>query len=139
MRKKIILGAVLGGAVLLGALLRTLQEGDSIRASVHRPVFVFEGQRPDFIIVPDKIPAPEGTPSGRSAPRKTGRAKASPDGGHNLDSIKKGISPKKGSAGDMKDYLDEAEKVRSERVRKSLGEIKEKVRDWHPDIFQPTW
>ena len=39
----------------------------------------------------------------------------------------------------MKDYLDEAEKARSERVRKSLREIKEKVRDWHPDIFQPTW
>ncbi|MGI6252512.1 MAG: hypothetical protein ACOYJV_03665 [Aminivibrio sp.] len=139
MRKKIILGAVLGGAVLLGALLRTLQEGDFVRASVRRPVFVFERQRPDFIVVPEKIPTPEEMPAGRSAPRKTGRPKASPGEGHDLDSIKKDISPKKGSVGDMKDYLDEAERARAERVRKSLGEIKEKVRDWHPDIFQPTW
>jgi hypothetical protein len=39
----------------------------------------------------------------------------------------------------MKDYLDEADRERAERIRKSLEEIKKKVRDWHPNIFEPTW
>jgi len=39
----------------------------------------------------------------------------------------------------MKEYLDEAERLRRERVRKSLEEIRRKVREYEPSVFEPTW
>ena len=35
--------------------------------------------------------------------------------------------------------LDEAERLRRERVRKSLEEIRRKVREYEPSVFEPTW
>lgn len=56
-----------------------------------------------------------------------------------LKGIKKGIRPIRRSPGDMKDYLDEAEKARRRRIRTSLKEVQKKVREWQGNIFEPTW
>lgn len=136
MRKKIILGAAVAGAVLAGALSGALHE--EVRSRPARPVLVFvEESQPQALTVPaqETPEAGEGSPR----PEPPGRGKKPGRPGADLGAIKKGISPISGAAGDMKDYLDEADRKRAERIRKSLEEIKKKVRDWHPNIFEPTW
>lgn len=39
----------------------------------------------------------------------------------------------------MNEYLDEAEKARREGIRKSLKDIRKKVKEWEKSIFEPTW
>ncbi|MGI6783895.1 MAG: hypothetical protein ACOX5A_06670 [Aminivibrio sp.] len=144
MMKKILLWAVLAAAVLAGALLRVLPEGSggAGKSKAGRFVFVFNGDvKPGgFIEAPLRIESPgEGPAASPAAPRPARVRKPGAPRKPDLDAIKKGISPKGRKAGDMKDYLDDAERTRAERVRKSLKEIKDKVRDWQPSIFEPTW
>lgn len=56
-----------------------------------------------------------------------------------LKKIQKAIRPITRSPGDMKDYLDEAERARRRRIRTSLQEVQSKVREWRGNIFEPTW
>ncbi|NLB84282.1 MAG: hypothetical protein GX791_08575 [Synergistaceae bacterium] len=56
-----------------------------------------------------------------------------------MKQIKKGIQPIDRPPGDMKEYLDEAEKARRERIRKSLKEVRRKVKEWEKSVFEPTW
>jgi hypothetical protein len=39
----------------------------------------------------------------------------------------------------MSEYLDDAERKRKIRIRKSLGDIQKKVKEWEKSIFEPTW
>lgn len=143
MRKKIILWIVIGGVIILGALFRVLLEtdGTSSGGSARRPAFVFEEDPhgTSFILTPEEIMGAAEDPSPSSVPRRVRKTENPAPAAPDLKSIKGSISPKKGKPGDMKDYLDEAERARAKRVGKSLKEIKEKVRDWQPNIFEPTW
>lgn len=56
-----------------------------------------------------------------------------------LDSVKKGIYPRKSAPGDMTDYLDEAERARKTRIRKFFQEIRQNTKEWERNVFEPTW
>ncbi len=56
-----------------------------------------------------------------------------------MKKIQKAIRPITRSPGDMKDYLDVAERSRRRRIRTSLQEVQSKVREWRRNIFEPTW
>lgn len=75
--------------------------------------------------------------SGKGASR--GKYSSKTDGSTDLKQMSKGIHPIDRPPGDMKEYLDEAEKARGVRIRKSLKEIQRKVKEWEKSIFEPTW
>jgi len=68
---------------------------------------------------------------------KNGKKTAPKDWKPDIEALKKGLRPIEGSPGDMSEYLEEAE--RKIRIRKSLGEIQKKVKEWEKSIFEPTW
>lgn len=134
--------------ILLGALFRALPSGEplSFRGGNRGTVLVFEGEAGLFsdAFVPSadreyQEPASadrDGTPlSRRTAPPQ----KQPEKNGRDPDSLKQGVKARKGNPEDMKEYLDEAERLRRERIRKSLEEIRRKVREYEPSVFEPTW
>lgn len=135
--------------ILLGAMLRALPSGESRspgEGGNRRTVLRFEGEAvpPLHVSVlsgdeeyPDAVSRDreDGRPVRRTAP--SGRRQAKNDAG--LDSLKQGVKARKGNPGDMKEYLDEAERIRRERVRRSLEEIRRRVREYEPSVFDPTW
>jgi len=67
--------------------------------------------------------------------KKTAPKDRKPD----IEALEKGLRPIEGSPGDMRDYLEDSERKRKIRIRKSLGEIQKKVKEWEQSIFEPTW
>jgi len=135
--------------ILLGAMLGALPSGESRspgEGGSRRTVLLFEGEAvpPLHVSVlsgdeeyPEEVSRDreDGRPARRTAP--SGRRPAKNDVG--LDSLKRGVEARKGNPGDMKEYLDEAERIRRERVRRSLEEIRRRVREYEPSVFDPTW
>ena len=83
----------------------------------------------------------EGAVSGFSSARKasSGKKLSKPREVPDLKLITKDVHPIDRPPGDMKEYLDEAEKVRRERIKRSLKEVQKKVKGWQKSIFDPTW
>ncbi|TDY65143.1 hypothetical protein C8D99_101293 [Aminivibrio pyruvatiphilus] len=148
MRKNVAAWGAMVVFILLGALFRALPSGEplSFRGGNRGTVLVFEGEAGLFsdAFVPSadreyQEPASadrDGTPLSRlTAPPQ----KQPEKNGRDLDSLKQGVKARKGNPEDMKEYLDEAERLRRERVRKSLEEIRRKVREYEPSVFEPTW
>ncbi|MEA4952115.1 MAG: hypothetical protein VB107_05545 [Aminivibrio sp.] len=135
--------------ILLGAMLRALPSGESLspgEGGSRRTVLLFEGEAvpPLHVSVlsgdeeyPDEVSRDreDGRTVRRTAP--SGRRPGKSDTG--LDSLKQGVKARKGNPEDMKEYLDEAERIRRERVRRSLEEIRRRVREYEPSVFDPTW
>jgi hypothetical protein len=148
MRKKAAAWGAVVVFILLGALLRAhpSRESHFSGGGNRKTVLLFEGEQVLSSDVPvrsgdGEYPEPA-SPDRDEAPlsRRTsssGKGQAKKAAG--LDSLKQGVKARKGNPGDMKEYLDEAERLRRERVRKSLEEIRRKVREYEPSIFDPTW
>ena len=80
----------------------------------------------------------------RATPRpargaSSGKNPSKQDDPVDFQQIKKDIRPINRPPGDMNEYLDEAEKARREGIRKSLKDIRKKVKEWEKSIFEPTW
>ena len=154
--KKILIFGLISAALLWGALFRASRHDSSYSA----------GRAPERAaqIIHSSFPAREFSPPVDQTSENTGnyvstdekesgteglrgsssygiRKKSSSKAGETTDieALTKGIHPKKGMPGDMKEYLDEAERTRAERISKALREVQKKVRDWERSIFEPTW
>lgn len=148
MRKKAAAWGAVVVFILLGALLRAhpSRESHFSGGGNRKTVLLFEGEQVLSSDVPvrsgdGEYPEPaspdrDGSPLSR---RTVPSGKRTGTGGRDLDSLKQGVKARKGDPGDMKEYLNEAERLRRERVRKSLEEIRRKVREYEPSIFDPTW
>lgn len=149
----------------IGIIAATLLAGALVRASRHAPFLPNEAPPEAIIRITDSsfTPQDQNLPAGaellqrdlgtssdergtgkeaalRPASRAyTGKNSSKPVEPVDLKQMKKGIHSINRPPGDMKGYLDEAEKARRERIRKSLKEVKEKVKGWEKSIFEPTW
>jgi len=148
MRKNVAAWGAVVVFILLGAMLRVLPSGEPLSpgGGNRRTVLLFEGDRvpPSDGVVrsgDEEYPEPV-SPDRDEAPlsrRTSSSGKGQGKKAAGLDSLKQGVKAREGAPGDMKEYLDEAERLRRERVRKSLEEIRRKVREYEPSIFDPTW
>jgi|LSQX01.2.fsa_nt_gb hypothetical protein len=148
MKKSFIAWGALAVSILTGAVFRALPGGESFPAGgeYRKPVLLFDGEPPlhsgPLTVSGDQEVPADGTlkdADDSSSPRSGSPKKKPGTGKPDLESLKHGVKPRKGNPGDLKDYLDEADRARRERVRKSLEEIRKKVREWEPNIFEPTW
>lgn len=134
--------------ILLGAMFRALPSEESLSPEDGRrkAVLLFEGEpgilpgvsvRSGDEAYREEVSGngEEGMPSRRARPS----GKRPEKNGRDLDSLRQGVRARKGNPGDMKEYLDEAERIRRERVRKTLEEIRRRVREYEPSVFDPTW
>ena len=149
----------------IGIIAAALCAGVLVRASHYEPLLLSEAPSEGTISITDDSFTPEdqNLPAGadllqpdleissdergageeaafRPAAGASSRKKSSkPDEPIDLKQMKKDIHSINRPPGDMKDYLDEAEKARRERIRRSLKEVREKVKKWEKSIFEPTW
>ena len=154
--KKILIFGLISAALLWGALFRASRHDSSYSAgrTLERAAQIINSSFPTRDLLPPVDQTSESTgnyassdekESDKEGPRGSSssaiKKKNSRKAGEtpNIEALKKGIYPKKGMPGDMKEYLDEAERTRAERIRKALREVQKKVRDWERSIFEPTW
>ena len=148
MRKNFILWAVVAAAIFLGAAGRILLHHRSSAGEdfPRRTVIIFEGESEaegdsyGFDHAHSKTDEGAGFEGqkrkGPPLPSEKGRPSQRPP---DLSTLKEGVSHREGNPGDMRDYLEDSERARRARIGKSLEEIKRKVKDWRPSIFEPTW
>ncbi len=132
-------------AVLAGTLFRVHRAGPIAKrlrilyeAPVQEVVEVVSGDTAG--LARDGEPAGEdgAVPRAGSVSRK--KTSASGESAAKLWAIAQGIRPRKGTPGDMSADLEEMERERQRRIRKSLDEIaKEARKKREPSIFDPTW
>lgn len=145
---------IVAAAIGAGAFCRSLSgvppgadklSGTEFRTGVSSPAEDFSSFSDDISVstVPTELSGDAGEetsalqdelPAGKNR-KKTAPKDLKPD----IEALKKGIRPIEGAPGDMSEYLDDAERKRKIRIRKSLGDIQKKVKEWEKSIFEPTW
>jgi len=145
---------IVAAAIGAGAFCRSLSgvppgadklSGTEFRTGVSSPAEDFSSFSDDISVstVPTELSGDAGEetsalqdelPAGKNR-KKTTPKDLKPD----IEALKKGIRPIEGAPGDMSEYLDDAERKRKIRIRKSLGDIQKKVKEWEKSIFEPTW
>jgi hypothetical protein len=153
-KKHIMRLLIVAAAIGAGAFCRSLSgvppgagklSGTEFRTGVSSPAEDFSSFSDDISVstVPTELSGGAGEetsalqdelPAGKNR-KKTTPKDLKPD----IEALKKGIRPIEGAPGDMSEYLDDAERKRKIRIRKSLGDIQKKVKEWEKSIFEPTW
>ncbi|HCL80509.1 MAG TPA: hypothetical protein DIC53_11160 [Synergistaceae bacterium] len=136
-------------SVIAGTLLRLRMTADQtpaaqkVRILFDPPHYAAEeAGEEDISEAPPESALEDGT--GKRVPRsgaRTGTGGSDPGpSAAELEAIARGIRPRSGTPGDMSKDLEEMERERQRREKKSLDEIKrEAQRKREPSIFDPTW